>query len=129
MEAKAKDANAEHAAAKKQYKKEKQLVKQEKKEYKKQVKVAKKEYKKDKEAAKEEKKEYKKEKKAQKKILKKAEANLSCETSAYENADFSKGKPGTCKGCLIAADTGDGLPLCFYRTSHAKEACQAGEGK
>merc|ERR1719313_3260990 len=41
--------------------------------------------------------------------------SLSCATSAYENADFSKGAAGTCKGCLVPANTGSGLPLCHYR--------------
>merc|ERR1719405_259138 len=58
----------------------------------------------------------------------KEEAKASCATSPYENGDGSKGEPGTCTGCLVPTSSGKGLPLCHYRKSHAKEACEASEG-
>jgi len=59
-----------------------------------------------------------------------ASSGLSCTTSAYENADFSKGAAGTCTGCLVPTSNGQGLPLCFYRNDqYAKQACSASEGK
>merc|ERR1719161_1202616 len=92
--------------------------------YKRRVKKTKKQYK----TAKKEMKEERKEMKEAKEELKE-EAKASCATSPYENGDGSKGEPGTCTGCLVPTSSGKGLPLCHYRKSHAKEACEASEGK